>query len=67
MPDGIARKQVGTTLGTHVNFYVDTILTDPGFNAENVSATPPDLAPVMSRSYVAQLCRAVMSRSYVAQ
>ena len=44
----------GTTLGTHVNFYVDTILTDPGFNAENVSATPPDLAPVMSRSYVAQ-------------
>ena len=63
MPDGIARKQVGTTLGTHVNFYVDTILTDPGFNAENVSATPPDLAPVMSRSYVAQLCRAVMSRS----
>ena len=46
----IARKRVGTTLGTHVNFYVDTILTDPGFNAENVSATPPDLAPVMSRS-----------------
>ena len=45
-----ARKRVGTTLGTHVNFYVDTILTDPGFNAENVSATPPDLAPVMSRS-----------------
>ena len=45
-----ARKRVGTTLGTHVNFYVDTILTDAGFNAENVSATPPDLAPVMSRS-----------------
>jgi NitT/TauT family transport system substrate-binding protein len=54
MADDIARKRVGTTLGTHVNFYVDTILTDPGFNAENVSATPPDLAPVMSRSYVAQ-------------
>ena len=45
-----ARKRVGTTLGTHVNFYVDTILTDAGFNAENVSATSPDLAPVMSRS-----------------
>lgn len=45
-----ARKRVGTTLGTHVNFYVDTILTDAGFNAENVSATPPDLVPVMSRS-----------------
>ena len=47
-----ARKRVGTTLGSHINFYVDTILTDAGFNAENVSATPPDLR---------QLCRAVIS------
>tara|TARA_R110002020_G_scaffold282883_1_gene498564 strand:- start:8666 stop:9628 length:963 start_codon:yes stop_codon:yes gene_type:complete len=51
-PADLAGKRIGTTLGTNVNFYLDSILKEAGIEAELISAAPPDLVPAVARGDV---------------
>lgn len=48
-PADLAGKKIGTTIGTNVNYYLDTVLSDAGVEAEIVGAAPPDLVPALTR------------------
>lgn len=48
----LAGKKIGTTIGTNVNFFLETVLSDAGVEAEIVSAAPPDLVPAVARGDV---------------
>lgn len=51
-PADLAGLKIGTTIGTNVNFFLDTVLSDAGVEAEIVSAAPPDLVPALARGDV---------------
>ena len=48
-PADLEGKRIGTTIGTNVNFALDTLLTEAGVTAEIVGAAPPDLVPALAR------------------
>ncbi|MXN17774.1 transporter substrate-binding domain-containing protein [Pseudooceanicola sp. GBMRC 2024] len=48
-PADLAGKRIGTTIGTNVNYYLDTVLKQAGVKAEVVGAAPPDLVPALAR------------------
>lgn len=48
-PADLAGKRIGTTIGTNVNYYLDSVLKDAGVEAEVVGAAPPDLVPALAR------------------
>lgn len=48
-PADLAGKRIGTTIGTNVNYYLDTVLSGAGAQAEVIGAAPPDLVPALAR------------------
>ncbi|AJE46854.1 ABC transporter substrate-binding protein [Celeribacter indicus] len=51
-PADLAGRRIGTTIGTNVHFFLDTLLSEAGVEAEIVSAAPPDLVPAVTRGDV---------------
>ena len=45
-------KRIGTTLGTNVDYFLSTALTEAGVSAEVINAAPGDLVPALVRGDV---------------
>ena len=48
----LAGKRIGTTLGTNVDYFLSTVLTTAGVEAEVINAAPGDLVPALVRGDV---------------
>ncbi|MDO6586708.1 ABC transporter substrate-binding protein [Salipiger sp. 1_MG-2023] len=49
LPEDLAGRRIGTTIGTNVDYALDRLLHQAGVEAEVVSAAPSDLVPALAR------------------